>query len=292
MEYTNDNPQIPAHRRDGVDGPIGGGRYALITGASSGIGEGLLHQFAKNGFHVIAVAQDEAALRKTVEAHRPLHPGVEILPIAKDLMQEGAPQELYDEIKARGIEIEVLVNDAGQGQFGQFTEIPIERDIELIRLNIEALTRLTKLYLPEMVARNRGRILNVGSVAGFQPGPMLAVYHATKAFVVSLCEALSEELKDTEVTVTCLCPGPTETNFFDRAGMQDTRVVRYKDQMMMNANDVAEAGFEATMNGERVIIPGMMNKIMTFSRRVMPVALQAKSQKQFYETSEEEQQAS
>lgn len=263
-------------------------QIALITGASSGIGFSLMKLFAKAGYGIVAVARDEEDLNAVVDDFRILHPNVEILALGKDLTRQRAPQEIYDELKERNIEIEVLVNDAGQGQWGEFVNIPVGRDIELIRLNIEALTRLTKLFLPEMVSRNRGKVLNVGSVAGFQPGPMLAVYHATKAYVVSLSEALAEELKDTEVTVTCLCPGPTATKFFDAADMQDTRVVRYWDQTMMSPDDVAQVGFDALMSGERVVIPGLMNKIMTFSRRVMPLAMQAKSQKRFYETSDED----
>lgn len=262
-------------------------KYALITGASSGIGLSLTKLFAKAGYNIVAVARDEEDLVAVIEDLQTLHKGIQILPLGKDLTRQRAPQEIYNELKERGIEIEVLVNDAGQGQWGEFVDVPIGRDIELIRLNIEALTRLTKLFLPEMVSRNSGKVLNVGSVAGFQPGPMLAVYHATKAYVVSLSEALAEELKDTEVTITCLCPGPTATQFFENADMQDTRVVRHADKTMMSPDDVAQAGFDALMNGERVVIPGLMNKIMTFSRRVMPLAMQAKSQKQFYETSEE-----
>jgi short-subunit dehydrogenase len=262
-------------------------KYALITGASSGIGEALMHEFAHDGYNIIAVANDENMLTNTVEKHRPMHPDIEIHAIAKDLTMENAPQELYDELKTQNREIDLLVNDAGQAQLGDFATIPVERDIELIRLNIESLIRLTKLFLPDMIARKNGKILNLGSIAGFQPGPKLAVYHATKAFVVSFSEALAEELKDSGVTVTCLCPGPTETDFFNKADMQETRVVRNKHMTMMSAGEVAKAGHDALMKGDRVIIPGAMNKIMTFTRRVMPGTLQAKMQKQYYEESEE-----
>lgn len=277
---------------DTTNGEVGesaGEPYALITGASSGIGEAFVRHFLKNGINVIAVGKDARSLAATTSNFQAIYPKLDILAIVKDLSRQKAAQELFDEVAER-YHVEYLVNNAGQGQWGKFVDIAIQRDIELIRLNVETLTRLTKLFLPPMVARGHGRVLNVGSVAGFQPGPMLAVYHATKAFVVSLSEALAEEVEGTGVTVTCLCPGPTDTHFFDRADMQDTRVVRYKDQTMMPPDAVAEAGFDAMMNGERLIIPGMMNKIMTFSRRVMPVALQAKSQKQFYETSEETEQ--
>lgn len=261
--------------------------YTLVTGASSGIGEALLHEFASHGHNVIAVSNDQAELERTVERHRPMHPGVHIVPMTADLRSETAPSELYAAIKARNMTVDILVNDAGEGQLGPFAQVPIERDIELIRLNVEAMTRLTKLFLVDMLARGQGKIMNVGSVAGFQPGPTLAVYHATKAYVVSLSEALAEELKDTPITVTCLCPGPTDTDFFETADMEDTRVYRNKDKTMMDPADVAKAGYDALMRGDRVVIPGAMNKIMTFTRRVMPGALQAKMQKRYYETSAE-----
>jgi short-subunit dehydrogenase len=168
-------------------------KYALITGASTGIGEALMHEFAQDGYNIIAVANNEGELGKTIERHQAMHKNIRIIPFEKDLAEEFAAEELFDELKAQNINVEVLVNDAGQGQLGEFSTISIERDIELIRLNIESVVRLTKLFLPNMHERNSGKILNLGSIAGFQPGPKLAVYHATKAFVVSFSEALAEE---------------------------------------------------------------------------------------------------
>lgn len=257
---------------------------ALITGASSGIGKALAHQFASKGFNIVAVAQHETKLDVAAAELRARH-GVSVVEIVKDLADAAAPQQIHDELIHRGITIDALVNDAGVGQGGVFIDAPLERDIYLIRLNIEAPTRLTKLFLPAMLRRNAGRILNVGSVAGFQPGPLLAVYHATKAYVNSFTEALAEELKDTKVTVTLLCPGPTDTDFFHKADMEDTRV--FESGMLMEPDKVAEIGFEAMMRGERVIIPGMSNKVMTFTRRLMPLAMQAKFNKKLYEVKEE-----
>ncbi|MHB1329144.1 MAG: SDR family NAD(P)-dependent oxidoreductase [Gemmatimonadales bacterium] len=258
--------------------------YTLITGASSGIGEALLQEFASHGHNVIAVSNDRAELERTVERHRLMHPQVTIVPLTIDLRSESAPAELHAATVAGNMVVDILVNDAGEGQLGHFAQVPIERDIQLIRLNVEALTRLTKLFLVDMLGRGQGKIMNVGSVAGFQPGPTLAVYHATKAYVVSLSEALAEELRDTPITITCLCPGPTDTGFFETADMEDTRVYRNKDQTMMDPADVASAGYDALMRGDRLVIPGAMNKVMTFTRRVIPGALQAKMQKRFYET--------
>lgn len=256
----------------------------LITGASSGIGKALAQQFASEGFDIVAVASNAAKLEAAAAELRAAH-AVDVITIAKDLTLAEAPQELYEEIGSRGITIDILVNDAGVGQGGTFAESPLDKDIEIIRLNVEALTRLTKLFLKDMLLRDSGRILNVGSVAGFQPGPLLAVYHATKAFVNSFSEALAEELKDTKVSVTLLCPGPTDTAFFARAELEDSRI--FESGMLMEPAEVAEIAYDALMNGERVVIPGMSNRVMTFTRRLMPLALQAKINKKFYEVKEE-----
>ena len=181
----------------------------LITGASSGIGKALAHQFAGHGYNLIAVAQHKGKLENMADEIRGQY-NVEVFSVEKDLARDGAAQELYEEVKKFGRTVNILVNDAGIGQRGNFVDIPSEKDDEIIHLNILSLTHLTKLYLREMVERNEGKILQLGSVAGFQPGPLLAVYHASKAFVVSLSEALATELDDmgSAVTITCLCPGP------------------------------------------------------------------------------------
>lgn len=264
-------------------------KTVLITGASSGIGKALAHRFAANGYDIIGVAHKPDKLKTFSEEIKDQYE-VEVMTIEKDLAHDGAGKEVYEEVKKLNRTINILVNDAGVGQRGNFVDIPFERDEELVHLNILALTQLTKLYLKDMVARNEGRILMLGSVAGFQPGPLLAVYHATKAYVVSLSEAIATELSDmgSEVTITCLCPGPTDTDFFSRADMENTNVVHHKDKLMVPPEEVAEGGYKALMDGERVFIPGASNKIMTFSRRVMPKSVQAKMQKKFYETNEEE----
>lgn len=266
----------------------GNNKTVLITGASSGIGKALAHQFAADGFEIVGVARNGEKLNEISSEIRRAH-GVEMNIVVKDLAHDGAAQELYNEVKDLNKTINVLVNDAGVGQRGLFTEISPEKYSELIHLNVISLTHLTRLYLAEMVARNEGRILQLGSVAGFQPGPLLAVYHATKAFVVSLSEAIATELEDTgsDVTITCLCPGPTDTNFFSRADMEDTNVVHHKEKTMQQPEEVAKGGYEALMAGERIYIPGATNKVMTFVRRVIPKKLQSKMQKKFYEHHEE-----
>ena len=261
-------------------------RTALVTGASSGIGRALAHELAKDGYDLVLVSKTEQHLAEAVDELAALYPGRSYLPIVKDLTDAHAPEALYELLRSKNIVVELLVNDAGIGQQGRFVDIPLERERQLIRLNVEALTALTRLFLPEMVTSNRGGVLNVGSIAGFQPGPLLAVYHATKAFVVSFSEAIAEELKDSGVTVTCLCPGPTDTNFFATADMTHVRVAAHPSSHM-DAATVARLGYQAFKDKERVYIPGVANKVMTFIRRVIPQQLQAKLNKSLYETVEE-----
>jgi uncharacterized protein len=253
---------------------------ALITGASSGIGLHLAREFAQHGHPVILVAPVAAELQQIAESIRTEF-GVEARVIAKDLELENSAREIFDELQRDGIALDILVNNAGKGQNGRFWETPLERDIEMIRLNCEAMVRLLKLFIPPMVQRGRGRILNVSSVGGFEPGPLIAVYHATKAFALSLSEALTTELADTGVTVTTLCPGPTDTDFFIKADMMQTRIVQQGN--VMAPQPVAAAGYKALMDGERIIVPGASNKMMTFARRVMPVAAQAKQMQKMNE---------
>jgi len=259
-------------------------KTALITGASSGIGRALAHQFALNGYNIVAVARTEEDL-VTLTNELSVIEGTVAHWIAKDLAEDDAAQEIYDELLARSILIDVLVNDAGIGQRELFHETDIEKDLIIIQLNIVALTRMTKIFLRDMIIRNDGKILNVGSVASFQPGPLLAVYHASKAYVLSFSEAIAEEIKDSAVSITVLCPGATDTDFFRKADMQDTQV--YQHGQLMEPGEVAKVGYEACMKGERVVIPGFTNKVMTFTRRLIPIGLQAKINKKFYEVSEE-----
>jgi len=200
--------------------------------------------------------------------------------IAKNLEKSDSPQEIFEELARDLIYIDILVNNAGSAHRGQFWEIDIEDDISVVRLNIEAVLRLTKLFLSAMIERRRGRILNVASVAGFEPGPRMAVYHASKAFVLSFTEALATELADTGVTATALCPGPTDTDFFEKSGMVGARL--FQKTNVMAPQDVAKAGYEALMAGERVAVPGVANKIIAFSRRLLPEATLAKMTEKLY----------
>jgi short-subunit dehydrogenase len=217
-----------------------------------------------------SVAED---IRKTYD--------VDVLFLAKDLAQAEVAEDVFEELFRAGIQVEILVNNAGLGRKGRFWEIPLEKDIAMLRVNIEAVVRMTKRFLPSMLARGHGRILNTASVASFEPGPMLAVYHATKAFVLSFSEALATELEETGISVTALCPGPTDTDFFTKADMMSTRA--FQKASLMAPQAVAKDGYEAVMKGERVMVSGTVNKTLVFARRVMTESAQAKLNQQFYE---------
>ncbi len=251
----------------------------LITGSTNGIGLHLAKEFARRGHPLVLVAPVESELQK-VASELKTAGAVSVRIIAKDLEKSKAPQQIFDELSYERIYVDILVNNAGFSHRGKFWEIPIEHDISMLRLNIEAVLRLTKLFLPPMIARRHGRVLNVASVAGFEAGPLLAVYHASKAFVLSLTEALATELADTGVTSTALCPGPTDTDLFERSGMLSARM--FQKANLMAPQDVAKAGYEGVIAGDRIVVPGVANKIIVFSRRLLPEAAMAKMNEKLY----------
>ncbi|SKA82092.1 hypothetical protein SAMN02745166_00861 [Prosthecobacter debontii] len=253
---------------------------ALITGASSGIGLHLAHQFAFMGHPVVLVARQKEEM-EAIAAELTARYGLMARVIAKDLEQPEAAQEIFDELSAASIEIGVLVNNAGVGFRGHSWEISAEQELAMMRLNIEAALRLTRLFLPPMLKRQRGRILNTASVAGFEPGPMLNVYHATKAFLLSWSEGLAVELEPTGITVTALCPGPTDTDFFTKAGMIGVR--GFQKAPVMAPQEVAQVGYEGMVNGDLVVVPGGMNKALVAARRILTDHAQAKLNEMMYE---------
>jgi short-subunit dehydrogenase len=232
---------------------------ALITGASSGIGLELARVFAREGYRLVLVARNEKLLQDLAGELQ-----TETVVIARDLAKAGAAQEVFDQVR----EVDVLVNNAGFGSSGKFVEAPLDEQLGMMQLNMTALVALTGLFLPGMLKAGSGRILNVASTAAFQPGPLMAVYYATKAFVLSFSEAIHEELLGSGVTVTALCPGATETGFGDRANMNDARLFKVKKPM--DARTVAEAGYRGLMAGKAIVIPGLMNRVMAQSVRVSP----------------------
>jgi short-subunit dehydrogenase len=243
-------------------------QYVLITGATSGIGYELAKLFAADDWNIVAVARHDADL-KTVQDEFRENYHVDFIPIAKDLFYPGNADELYDEIKEKDIDVEILVNDAGQGVYGEFIETDIEKELNIIRLNIESLVVLTKHFLKDMVTRGHGRILNLSSIASKSPGPLQSVYHGTKAFVQSFTEAIRDEVKDKGVTITALLPGVTDTDFFRKADMLESKAVQHKNKMA-NPSDVAKDGYKALMSNDDMVVSGMRNKMQVAMSSVTP----------------------
>jgi short-subunit dehydrogenase len=229
---------------------------ALVTGASSGIGRDLALQFAAGGYDLVVVARRAAALDDVVAEVTRVH-GVSASAITADLAEPSAPREIYDRLHLAGTRIDVVVNNAGFGGGGAVAELPLDRQLEMIQVNVTALTALTRLFLPGMLERNQGGILNVGSTAGFQPGPMLAVYYATKAYVLSFTEALAEEVAGSGLRVSCLCPGPTSTEFAETAKMTNSNLFK---RATMTSADVARIGYDGWTKGKVLVIPGFSNR--------------------------------
>ena len=242
-------------------------QYVLITGATSGIGYELAKLFAKDNNNLILVARTQSDLDRVADELHKAHT-IDIIPIAKDLFKKEAAVELYNEIQARGIEVDTLVNDAGQGQYGQFVNTDIEREIDIIQLNIISLITLTKLFLKDMISNGRGSILNLSSVASKVPGPYQSVYHGTKAFVHSFTEALRSEVKDRGITVTALLPGATDTDFFRKANMLNAKNVA--DGELADPVKVAKDGYEALVKGDDKVVSGFKNKVQVAMGNLMP----------------------
>ncbi len=238
---------------------------ALITGASSGIGLDLA-QFMAPDFDLIITARNQTELEKISRELEAQH-GNHVHVVPADLAQAEAPQEIFAEIERRGLPVDVLINNAVFGAYGLFAEGDLQQELEMIQVNIAALTTLTKLALPGMLKRKRGKIMNVASTAGFQPGPLMAVYYATKAYVIMFSEAIANELKGSGVTVTCLCPGATATRFAGRANMEQSRLFRMG---AMRSKDVAQAAYNGMMAGKTMIVPGLANKLLAMSVRFSP----------------------
>jgi uncharacterized protein len=239
---------------------------ALITGASDGIGYELAKCFAGERHDLILVARNEEKL-KIVAAEIAAAYGVRVSHLVQDLSVPDGVQQIFSEVQRQGVVIDFLVNNAGAGTYGFFAETDLGRELRMMQLNMSSVTALTKLVLPEMLKRRRGRILNVASTAAFQPGPLMAVYYASKAYVLSFSEALANELQGSGVTVSVLCPGPTSSGFQRSAGMESSKLFR---RGVMQATEVAEIAYRQFMRGQTTIIPGLRNKIFALSVRLGP----------------------
>jgi len=241
-------------------------KTALITGASGGIGYELALLLARDGFDCILVARsrdklDELAARLESEFR------VKTLVVARDLSKPTAVDEIYEEVSAASMSIDVLVNNAGFPVYGRFVDTDWQAELDMLQVNVVALTALTKLFVRGMVERRNGRILNLASTAAFVPGPLMAVYYASKAYVLSFSQALANELQGTGVTVTALAPGPTRTGFQKRGVMEDSRLVRGQ---IADAKSVAAGGYRGMMRGKTIVIPGFSNKLIPWVARVSP----------------------
>jgi len=244
-------------------------KTALITGASFGIGLEFARIFAREGYNLVLVARSADRLRQLASEVEKAH-GVRSLILATDLTEPGASAYVLDQTTRAGIQVDVLVNNAGFGQYGFFAENDLEQCLRQIQLNVTTLTHLTRLYLPGMIERRNGRILNVASTAAFQPGPLMAVYFASKAYVLHLSEALANELYGSGVTVTCLCPGATATEFHKRAHATSMNLLKFG---AMDARTVAEDGYRALIAGKPVMISGFKNWLLAQSVRFSPRCL-------------------
>ncbi len=252
---------------------------ALITGASGGIGMELSRLFARDGYNLILVARSTEKLQALASELERAH-GVTITVLPADLSRPDVAQEIYRQVQAKNLQVDALVNNAGFGIMGAVATARLEDSLEMIQLNMASLTVLTRLFLPDMLKRKSGRILNVGSTGSFSPVPTMAIYGATKAYVLSFSEALAEELRSTGVTVTALCPGVTITGFQARSGVGDARMVAMGS---MTAEQVALAGYKALMRGQPVVIPGFWNSLMIFATRLAPRSLMVRVSRQFME---------
>ena len=243
--------------------------WALITGASEGIGRELAKQFAANNFNLVLTARSQSRLEQLAAELHGRH-GTETKSVAGDLSDRETPGRIFRE--CRELPISVLINNAGFGYQGSFAEEELKQAADMVEVNVSALVRLTHLFMTPMLARRAGRILNVASTAAFQPGPFVAIYYATKAFVFSFSVALADELRGSGVSVTTLCPGFTESEFHRRAQMR----LGPRASGMMSAESVARAGYQGCMRGKAIVVPGIMNKFTSFISRRLPARFTAR----------------
>lgn len=245
------------------------GSWALITGATSGFGYEFVRILAEKGCNLVIASRNKKNLEKTAKEARDKY-GVSVTIFPADLSIPGAAEKLYNQIKKAGIDIDILINNAGIGTFGPYADTDLRAEMELVELNVTSLAYLTKRFLQEMVERNRGKILNVASMASFQPGPYMANYCASKAYVLFLTEGIAQELSGTGVSASALCPGVVLTGFQERAGNTEAKVNKGKH---LDAKTVAQIGFDGMMKGKVIIIPGLKTKILVSLNRFVPRSL-------------------
>jgi short-subunit dehydrogenase len=241
-------------------------KRALVTGASEGIGFEICKLLAKDGYSIVLTARNQAQLERRIEQLK--EHGIETHMIVQDLSLPDACENICAQLEAQNLQIDVLINNAGFANYGDFATNPIEKEMALLQVNIVALTKLTKLLLPSMLKNKNGKIMNLASMAAFVAGPQMAVYYASKAYVLSFSEALACELEGTGVTVTAVCPGATATEFQERAGLGRSKL--FSNVKPMDSTTVSEIGYRGMMNGEPIVITGGMNKLMALATRLTP----------------------
>jgi len=254
---------------------------ALITGASNGIGLELCKLLAADHNQLVITARSREKLQQLAGQLEDNH-GIRVHVITEDLSQTGSSKRLVKHLASNYLEPDLLINNAGFGLLGPFAEQSEDELMRMLQLNMNELTRLTRLVLPGMIRKKRGKILNVASTAAFQPGPFMAAYYASKAYVLSYSQALAEELRDHNINVTALCPGPTETGFQDRAGMDASPL--FKIMPVQDAATVAKAGYRGMQKGKRIVVPGLINKLLVYGSRFMPRRLLTKIVRQMQES--------
>jgi len=242
-------------------------KTALITGSAHGIGYQLAYVFASHSYNLVLVDKDQEKLEVIAEDFLQKF-GISVKTLVKDLSISTSPEEIFTELQQAAIKIDVLVNNAGFGTYGLFNETDLSTELNMLQVNIVSLTHFTKLFLKDMITQGYGKILNVASVAAFQPGPLMAVYFATKAYVLSFSEAIANELEGTGVTVTTLCPGPTASEFQKAAAMEESKISHVN--RMMNTETVAKIGYDGLMANKKTVIPGLRNKILVKSVQLAP----------------------
>lgn len=258
--------------------------YALITGGTNGFGWEFAQLCARDGYQLVLVARNSQELERAADELRQRY-GVDVVTLSKDLFLEDAAYGVYEEVRTRELPVEILINNAGQGDYGAFHEGNLQRDLDLIQLNVSSLVILTKLFVKDMVEQGRGRILQVSSLLGGVPTPLMAVYGATKAFVLKFSEAIHNELQGTGVTVTVLQPGASDTDFFHKAGAEATK--EYQEATLSDPADVARDGYDAMMAGGDKIVSGAKNKAMSALSAVLPDKVNARQMSGHMQPSDE-----
>lgn len=244
-------------------------QWAIITGATEGIGLEMANLLALEGYNLVLISRNLDKLKEVQQDIQKKYE-IQVIIIAKDLSKPDSPQEIFSELQREDIFIEILVNNAGIGTYGSFHELDLHKELAMIQINITSLVYLCHLFLKPMIERNTGWILNVASTAGFQAGAMMSNYFATKGYVILLSEGLSIELNHTNISVTCLCPGPTKTQFFTSAGMGDKKIANKDRFYIMESKIVAKKGIDGMIVGKTLVIPGLINRLLYYSERLVP----------------------